>query len=68
MAAKDAWLSGARYAATGFEFAGIVIAGVFMGHKIDEYLGSEPWCMLLFTLGGFYGALRRLLWSLKRHS
>ena len=56
----------ARYAALGFEFAGIVVAGVLAGHYIDTHLGTAPLFTLLLTLGGMGGAVYRLLWSLKR--
>ncbi len=65
---KDSIIAGARYLAFGLEFAAITIAGVVLGYHADRYLGTEPWLMLLLTLGGLYGAVRRLLWSLKKHS
>lgn len=57
-----------RYAAFGFEFGGTIAAAVVAGYYLDEYLGTAPWLMLLLIVGGMYGALRRLLWSLKKHS
>lgn len=57
-----------RYAALGFEFAGIVVAGVLAGYYIDQHIGTPPLFTLLLTLGGMGGALYRLLWSLKRSS
>lgn len=59
-------LKAGRYAALGFEFAGIVVAGVLVGYYIDTHLGMAPLFTLLLTLGGMGGALYRLLWSLKR--
>ena len=61
-------LEGLRYAAFGIEFGMTIAAAVIAGYYLDEYLGSAPWVTLLLTLGGMYGALRRLLWSLKRRS
>ena len=55
-----------RYAALGFEFAGIVVAGVIAGYYIDARLGSAPLFTLLLTLGGMGGAVYRLIWGLKR--
>jgi F0F1-type ATP synthase assembly protein I len=52
----------------GFEFAGMVVAGVLIGHYIDTRWGTEPLFTLVLTLGGMGGALYRLLWSLKRHN
>ncbi|MFQ5665745.1 MAG: AtpZ/AtpI family protein [Candidatus Binatia bacterium] len=55
-----------RYAALGFEFAGIVVAGVVAGYYIDGFLGTAPLFTLLLTLGGMAGAVYRLLWGLKQ--
>jgi len=63
---KNGMYTALRYGAIGMEFAGIIVVAVVVGYEIDEYLGTTPWLMLLFILGGFAGALQRLLWSLKR--
>ena len=63
---KDALVTGARYAAIGFEFAAIIVVTVVAGYHVDRWLGTAPAFMLLLTAGGFIGALKRLLWSLKR--
>ena len=68
MPGKDPVIAGARYLALGLEFATIVIVGVVLCYHADRYLGTEPWLMLLLTLGGLYGAVRRLLWSLKKRT
>lgn len=52
--------------AFGFEFAGIVVAGVIGGYYADGYLGTAPLLTLLFTLTGMGGAVYRLIWSLKK--
>lgn len=67
MPAKDNLAAGVRYMAFGTELAVTVVAGVVLGYKADAYFGTEPWLMLLLTLGGLYGAVRRLLWSLNRN-
>lgn len=67
VAAKDNLAAGLRYMAFGTELAVTVIVGVYLGYKADEYFGTVPWFMLLLTLGGFYAAVRRLLWSLNRN-
>jgi F0F1-type ATP synthase assembly protein I len=61
-------ISGARFAALGFELAGIVVAGLISGYYLDEHLHTAPLFVLLLTLGGMGGALYRLLWTLKRFS
>ncbi|HSD10809.1 MAG TPA: AtpZ/AtpI family protein, partial [Candidatus Binatia bacterium] len=50
-----------RYAAVGMEFGTIVALGVIAGYYADQYVGSAPLFTLLLTVGGMYGALRRLL-------
>jgi F0F1-type ATP synthase assembly protein I len=57
-----------QFAALGFEFAGIVVAGVIAGYYLDGWLHTAPLFTLLFTLAGMGGALYRLLWMLKRIS
>jgi ATP synthase protein I len=49
-----------RYGALGFEFAGAVLAGIFVGRYADSYLGTEPWFMILGAVGGMAGAIYRL--------
>lgn len=65
---KSGNLRALRYAAFGFEFGTIIVVAVVGGYYLDEYLGTAPLLTLLLTIGGMYGALRRLLWSLKSHS
>ena len=65
---QDPLIGASRYAALGFEFAGIVVAGVLVGYWIDGRLGTPPLFTLLLTLGGMGGALYRLLWGLKKFS
>lgn len=65
---KSGSVDGLRYAAFGIGFGTTIAVAVVAGYYLDEYLGTAPWFTLLFTLGGMYGALRRLLWSLKKHS
>ena len=57
-----------RFAALGFEFAGIVVAGVVGGYYLEQRLHTAPLFTLLFSLAGMGGALYRLLWTLKRFS
>jgi len=64
---KNPVVAGARYVALGFEFAGVVVGAVLLGYYLDDYLGTAPWLMLLLIAAGLTGAVRRLLWSLKKH-
>ena len=68
MTPRERLVAGTRFIAFGSELAVTVVAGVVVGYYVDQYLGTEPWMMLLLTLGGFYGAVRRLLWALKKTS
>jgi len=50
-----------RYAKAGsiaFEFIGTIAAGVFFGHQLDAWLGTEPGLIVLMTIAataiGFY--------------
>jgi len=64
--AKDRIVDGLRYSAVGFEFAIIIVTAVIVGYHAYRYLGTEPFLMVLLIVGGFTGAVRRLLLSLKR--
>ena len=68
MASNDSTPGGLRYLGFGMEFAATIVAAVAVGYYLDDYLGTSPWLMLLLTVGGMIGAVRRLLWSLKKHS
>lgn len=60
--------SSARYLAVAAQLGAVIVAGLLVGDFLDAAAGTAPVLTLLFTLGGFIGALRLLLWSLKRNS
>ena len=66
MAQEEPPIAGMRYAALGIEFAVINVTAIYVGYKLDGYLGTRPWLMMLFTIGAMVGAVQRLLWSLKK--
>ena len=57
-----------RFLALGFQLAGSIIGGLILGWYADRYFGTEPLFMTVFTLGGFYGSMRLLLWAIKKPS
>jgi F0F1-type ATP synthase assembly protein I len=59
---------GGRFLALGFQIAGSIIGGLLLGWYTDRYFGTEPLFTSLFTLGGFLGSMRLLLWALKKPS
>lgn len=63
---RDRWLRSGRFLALGLQMAGSIVGGLMIGHYADGYFGSAPFLTLFCTLGAFYGAMRLLLWSLKR--
>ena len=63
---NEGLIRASRFMATGFEFAGSVIGGLILGYYADDYLGTSPLLTLFFTLGGMFGAVYRLLWSLRK--
>ncbi len=65
---RDGLVAGARYAAFGFEFGAIIAAAVVGGYYLDQYCGTAPLFTLVLTIGGMVGAVKRLIWSLKKHS
>jgi F0F1-type ATP synthase assembly protein I len=65
---RNTLINSGRYLALGFQIAGSIVGGLLVGYVIDDYLQVAPLFTLLLTLGGLVGALRLLLWSLKRNS
>lgn len=50
-----------QMAALGLEFSSAVIGGLILGYYLDEWLGTEPWLMLLGTFGGLGTAVARMI-------
>ena len=57
-----------RFMAIGFELAGAIVGGLLLGYFLDQRLGTEPLFTLLCTVAGMVGAVRVLLWALKRNT
>lgn len=60
-------MKGARFAALGSEFGVTIVAGVVAGYYLDEWLGTSPLLILLFTVGAFAGAVYRMVAMLNRY-
>jgi F0F1-type ATP synthase assembly protein I len=65
---RDALLTSGRFLALGFQIAGSIVGALLVGYFLDDYLKTAPLFTLVLTIGGFIGALRLLLWSLKKTS
>ena len=65
---RDTLINSGRYLALGFQIAGSIVGGLLVGYYADDYLGTAPLFTLFLTIGGLVGALRLLLWSLKKTS
>lgn len=50
-----------QMAALGLEFSSAVIGGLILGYYLDEWLGTQPWLMLLGTFGGLGTAVARMI-------
>jgi ATP synthase protein I len=68
MPSENPLLTYGRYGALGFEFAGAVLAGIFLGRYVDSYLGTSPWLMVLGAVAGLAGAIYRLIVVLQQIS
>ena len=68
MPPENPLLTYGRYGALGFEFAGAVLAGIFVGRYADSYLGTSPWLMALGAVGGMAAAIYRLIVVLQKIS
>lgn len=60
--------SGMKYVAVGIEFGTTIGLAVVAGYYADQYLGTQPLCTLLLSFAGMFGALRRLIWALKKNT
>ena len=53
------------YAGLGLEIAVPVLAGLYVGHRLDLWLGTEPWFLLVGAIGGMtlglYGFIKSVL-------
>jgi len=65
---RDALMNASRYSALGFEVAGAIVGGLLLGSYVDSLIGTGPLFLIACSLGGLYGAVRVLLWSLKKSS
>ena len=65
---RNALLNSGRYLALGFQIGGSIVGGLLVGYFLDDYLKTAPLFTLALTIGGLVGALRLLLWSLKKTS
>lgn len=58
------------YGAVGFQLAGTVVGGLFLGGWLDKKWGTTPWltviCLLIGSVGGFYNLIRILNWKQSR--
>jgi len=58
------------FAASGLEFAGATLIGLFGGHWLDNRLGTAPWLLVLGAFGGaaagFYNIIRTLTTAERR--
>ena len=60
---KRKGLSGSEFAGIGIQFAATIVVFAFAGIWLDQKLGTSPWLVLLFVLGGaglgFWSLVRR---------
>ncbi len=54
---QGAW----RLVGTGVEFAGAVLVMTLIGYLVDQWLGTEPWALVVGSLVGFAGGMYNLI-------
>lgn len=54
-----------KLSSIGIEMGLSVVAGVFIGNLLDEYLGTEPYMLIFWTLAGFGSAVKAILTAIK---
>jgi ATP synthase protein I len=55
-----------QLAALGLEFSGSVIGGLIIGYYLDEWLGTGPWLLIVFTFAGMGSAIVRMVTLTRR--
>ncbi len=54
-----------RFSTVGLELGFAVIIGLVVGQYLDEWLGTEPWLLLLFLIFGMAAGFRSVFRLLK---
>lgn len=54
------------FTAIGFELVGIILACIFIGHKLDEHYGTQGLALIGFSVAGLAGWLIHVVQLLKR--
>jgi F0F1-type ATP synthase assembly protein I len=49
------------YLGVAFELPGTILGGLVVGYLADQYFGSSPWLLIVFTAAAFVGAFIRLV-------
>lgn len=49
-----------RLSTVGLELGFSVLIGLFIGQYLDEWLGTEPWLLLLFLIFGMVAGFRSI--------
>ena len=68
MAKESPLITYGKYGAIGFEFAGAIVAGLFIGNYADTRFGTAPLLMVMGVVFGMAGAIYRLVIMLQRLS
>jgi ATP synthase protein I len=55
-----------RYSAVGIELGLSVLAGLFIGKYLDDWLGTKPWLLLLFLILGVVAGFRAIIRATRR--
>ena len=63
---ESAFVRYSKYGALAFEFIGSIAAGVFIGHQLDGWFGTDPWLVLGMTIAGTVIGFWRMVQILQR--
>lgn len=63
---ESAFVRYSKFGALAFEFIGSIAAGVFIGHQLDRYFGTDPWLVLGMTIAGTVIGFYRMVTILRR--
>jgi F0F1-type ATP synthase assembly protein I len=65
-AVQQDWKGVGTYGTVGLEFALSILFGLWLGHKGDQWLGSDPWLTLIGTGFGTAAGVRAIWRALQR--
>jgi ATP synthase protein I len=58
---RPAWAQYLSYGAIGIEMGASLVVGMGIGWFLDKWLGTRPWCLVVFTAFGIVAGFRNVI-------